>query len=229
MVQKYAGALDENADGFDKELYEKGRRNYVGDQGEAEFLDWMRNSNIGGILIGDVNSQHLLYGHQLSDSDKEYYMLPSQVTGRNKFFHPFLSSNSFQFDFLYFNSRIGLIHIEVKTGRISGEEIIGKYSEQIMKQRKRLEELFEIFCQCIGEEKCAAKWSEFFSAPSVLVNLNDQNVETTEYNCKEYTIVYNTDQFKEFLTRSSIKEPRFDSSGIQQYRQKAKENEPKIF
>ena len=41
-----------------------------------------------------------------------------------------------------------------------------------MKQRKRLEELFEIFCQCIGEEKCAAKWSEFFSAPSMLVNLN---------------------------------------------------------
>ena len=75
-----------------------------------------------------------------------------------------------------------MIHIEVKTGRISGEEIIGEYSEQIMKQRKRLEELFEIFCQCIGEEKCAAKWSEFFSAPSVVGEFeNDQNVETTEF------------------------------------------------
>ena len=84
LVQKYVGALDENADGFNKDFYEKGRRYYVGDHGEAEFLDLMRNSNIGGILIGDVNSQHLLYGHELSNNDKEYYMLPSQVTRRLK-------------------------------------------------------------------------------------------------------------------------------------------------
>ena len=56
LVQKYAGALDENADGYDKDLYERGKRSFIGDQGEAEFLDLMRNLEIGGILIGNIDS-----------------------------------------------------------------------------------------------------------------------------------------------------------------------------
>jgi hypothetical protein len=84
LVQKYAGALNENAAGYDKELYAIGRRHYIGDQGEAEFLDAIRNLPIGGILIGDVNSQHLLHVERLKNSEKDYFMLPRQVTGRLK-------------------------------------------------------------------------------------------------------------------------------------------------
>ena len=79
MVQKYAGALDENADGYDKTLYETGEKQYRGDKGKAEFLDLMRNLEIGGILIGDVNFQHLLHGHQLKIGPKEDFMLPNQI------------------------------------------------------------------------------------------------------------------------------------------------------
>jgi hypothetical protein len=54
LVQKYAGAHDENADGFDKDLYLKGKTNHVGDHGEATFLDTMRHLG-GGILIGNID------------------------------------------------------------------------------------------------------------------------------------------------------------------------------
>jgi hypothetical protein len=77
LVQKYAGALDKNADGYDKDLYERGKRWFIGDQGEAEFLDLMRNLEIGGILIGNIDTKHLLYGALLPNNKKEYYMVPT--------------------------------------------------------------------------------------------------------------------------------------------------------
>ena len=80
LVQKYAGALDENADGFHKDFYEKGKSLYIGDQGEADFLDIMRNLTIGGILIGDVSYLNLLHGHKISETNKEYYHLPGAFT-----------------------------------------------------------------------------------------------------------------------------------------------------
>jgi hypothetical protein len=77
LVQKYAGALDNLADGYDKDLYAKGSRYFSGDQGEAEFHHVMRNLKIGGVLIGDIKSQHLLYGSELPEEKKEKFMLPN--------------------------------------------------------------------------------------------------------------------------------------------------------
>ena len=60
-MQKYAGAVDDKADGFAPAYYETGKRNYKGDNGEAEFVDLMRNEKIGGISVGDISSKHIYY------------------------------------------------------------------------------------------------------------------------------------------------------------------------
>jgi hypothetical protein len=79
LTQKYAGPLDPDADGFDAELYNHGKKNFSGDIGEFEFYDVMRNSSVGGVLIGLISSQHLRHGQYLSDDEKEYFMLPEAM------------------------------------------------------------------------------------------------------------------------------------------------------
>ncbi len=61
LVQKYAGPNDERADGFDENIFDnKTKRLFTGDRSEAEFLNAMRNLQIGGILIGDIDSKELM-------------------------------------------------------------------------------------------------------------------------------------------------------------------------
>ena len=135
LVQKYAGALDENADGFDKELYEKGRRNYVGDQGEAEFLDLMRNLEIGGILNWRRQfSTFIIWTWIEKIAKKNISCCRIKSSSRwkkvqeNNLIKIFFLAKDFQFDFLYFNSQIGLIHIEVKRDQKYTMEKIFEYS-----------------------------------------------------------------------------------------------------
>jgi hypothetical protein len=79
LVQKYSGSHDENADGFDKELYDKGKLNYAGDLGEAEFHRLMRRQELGGILIGDISSYHLLHGKTLAANERLPFMMSDDL------------------------------------------------------------------------------------------------------------------------------------------------------
>jgi hypothetical protein len=65
IVKKYAGAVDSAADGFDEDFYKYGLRLYNGDHGEAAFLAMMQQSAIGGLLIGNIDSRHMLLGRNL--------------------------------------------------------------------------------------------------------------------------------------------------------------------
>jgi hypothetical protein len=69
LVRKYAGPDDERADGFDGNIFKKELRLFTGDRSEAEFLDVMRNLEIGGILIGDINSRDLQDANFSDDDD----------------------------------------------------------------------------------------------------------------------------------------------------------------
>jgi hypothetical protein len=69
LVRKYAGPDDERADGFDGNIFKKELRLFTGERSEAEFLDAMRNLQIGGILIGDINSKDLQDANLSSDDN----------------------------------------------------------------------------------------------------------------------------------------------------------------
>jgi hypothetical protein len=60
LVGRYVGPDDERADGFDENIFNNNiKRLFTGDRSEAKFLDVMRNLEIGGILIGDIDSKEL--------------------------------------------------------------------------------------------------------------------------------------------------------------------------
>ncbi len=73
LIQKYAGPDDERADGFDENIFKKELRLFNGDRSEAEFLDVMRHSEIGGILVGDIDSKELLNLNLGVNEDYEIY------------------------------------------------------------------------------------------------------------------------------------------------------------
>ncbi len=60
LAQRYVGPENKEADGFDRNIFNKKLNLFTGDRSEADFLDVMRNSEIGGILIGDIHSKDLL-------------------------------------------------------------------------------------------------------------------------------------------------------------------------
>ncbi len=80
-MQRYAGSRDEEADGYDRDLYNRGRISYEGDIGESKFLDKMRHVDVaGGLLIGNVDTHHLSYGGLLSDDARPDFMMPQSMS-----------------------------------------------------------------------------------------------------------------------------------------------------
>ncbi len=76
LVQKYAGPSDERADGTSPRTL-KLCNLFSGDRVEAEFLDIFRNLEIGGILVGDVKSEHFLNVEKYVDS--EFLPMPKEA------------------------------------------------------------------------------------------------------------------------------------------------------
>ncbi len=83
----HAGPRSENADGFSESQNAKRRsgneRNISGYIGESDFHDVLRKSDFGGVLIGNVRSEHLRYGDGLRNDEKDYFMLPDKLIDGN--------------------------------------------------------------------------------------------------------------------------------------------------
>ncbi len=79
VVKKYAGAVDSTAAGFDSDFYKYGERFYSGDHGEAAFLALAQQSAIGGLLIGNIDSRHMLRGSHESCKVSQEYALPTPL------------------------------------------------------------------------------------------------------------------------------------------------------
>jgi hypothetical protein len=79
VVKKYAGAVDSAADGFNADFYKYGAKKYNGDHGEAAFLAMAQASKIGGLLIGNIDSRHMLRGQGVGGKHFQEYPLPKEL------------------------------------------------------------------------------------------------------------------------------------------------------
>jgi hypothetical protein len=76
LIQKYAGPVNERADGTGSKTPKLCSR-FLGDRVEAEFLDIFRNLKIGGVLVGDVKSEDFFYtGKCIEDY---FYLMPKEA------------------------------------------------------------------------------------------------------------------------------------------------------
>jgi hypothetical protein len=69
-IKAYVGALNKTADGYDREFHLYGQLKNIGEMGEAVFLAAMRKSNLGGLLIGNIDSWQMLDGHYSTGEHK---------------------------------------------------------------------------------------------------------------------------------------------------------------
>ncbi len=70
LLKKYHGSYNERAEGFDKKKFKQHQANIVPEMGQGNFLDVMRNIPHGGILIGQIVSQHITNESPYRDGGK---------------------------------------------------------------------------------------------------------------------------------------------------------------
>lgn len=77
VVGRFAGS-EESEGGSTRVNYNVGKANYTGGElGESDFLETIRGLKLGGILLGDINSQQMQRGY--SDQEENDFILPDNL------------------------------------------------------------------------------------------------------------------------------------------------------
>jgi hypothetical protein len=75
LVKKYTGPMVDKQttttpDGYDELIFKYDEGEINGDRGEERFLLAAQSQHVGGIMIGNIDSSHLLFGKHLPEDEK---------------------------------------------------------------------------------------------------------------------------------------------------------------